>query len=133
MKLLSLFALITLLTVPLFAMNPPNNEQTVLIMLGAPGAGKGTQAVRLSETMKIPQISTGDLFRENMRNQTPIGKKAKDYMDKGQLVPDEVVLDMLFERLKSPDCTTGYILDGFPRTIPQANALINDLLKLTLM
>ncbi len=117
------FALITLLALPLFAMKPAEDPQTVLIMLGAPGAGKGTQAVRLSEKMGIPQISTGDLFRENLRNETPVGQKAKSYMDKGQLVPDEVVLDMLFERIKAPDCQAGYILDGFPRTIPQAEAL----------
>lgn len=123
MKLFALLTLVTLLTVPLFAMKPTERPQTVLIMLGAPGAGKGTQAVRLSEKMGVPQISTGDLFRENLRNQTPIGQKAKSYMDKGQLVPDEVVLDMLFERLKAPDCQSGYILDGFPRTIPQAKAL----------
>ncbi len=119
MKHFVLFALIALLTTPLFAM-PEKHCQTVLIMLGAPGAGKGTQAVRLSEKLGIPQISTGDLFRENMRNNTPIGQKAKSYMDKGELVPDEVVLDMLFERLKADDCQKGYILDGFPRTIPQA-------------
>lgn len=123
MKRFTFFALMTFLTTSLFAMNPSHTQQTVLIMLGAPGAGKGTQSVRLSETLNIPQISTGDLFRENLRNQTPIGLKAKGYMDKGQLVPDEVVLDMLFERLKSADCKKGYILDGFPRTIPQAEAL----------
>ena len=101
-------------------------EQTklrVIIMLGAPGAGKGTQATRLSQKLSIPQISTGDLFRENLRNATPIGKKAKRYMDKGRLVPDEVVLTMLFERLKKPDCQNGYILDGVPRTLHQAEAL----------
>lgn len=123
MKYFSFFALMTFLTISLFAMNPPHTQQTVLIMLGAPGAGKGTQSVRLSEALDIPQISTGDLFRENLRNQTPIGQLAKTYMDKGQLVPDDVVLDMLFERLQSPDCKKGYILDGFPRTIPQAEAL----------
>lgn len=100
-----------------------HSPSVIFIMLGAPGAGKGTQAVRLSERYGIPQISTGDLFRENLRNNTPIGLKARDYMDKGELVPDSVVLDMLFERLKNPDCTNGYILDGFPRTIPQAEAL----------
>lgn len=131
MRVLALFALATLLAVPLFAMNPSENRQTVLIMLGAPGAGKGTQAVRLSEKMGIPQISTGDLFRENLRNQTPVGRKAQEYMDKGQLVPDEIVLDMLFERLKSSDCQSGYILDGFPRTIPQAEALDSRLAKTT--
>ncbi len=123
MKLLGLLALVTLLTIPAFAMKQSDTPKTVIIMLGAPGAGKGTQAVRLSEELCIPQISTGDLFRENLRNNTPIGQKAKEYMDKGQLVPDEVVLDMLFERLKAPDTQKGYILDGFPRTIPQAEAL----------
>jgi len=123
MKHFALLALLTLLAIPLFAMKPAEDRQTVLIMLGAPGAGKGTQAVRLSEKMGIPQISTGDLFRENLRKKTPVGQKAKSYMDQGQLVPDEVVLDMLFERLKEADCQTGYILDGFPRTIPQAEAL----------
>lgn len=123
MKLLGLLALVTLLTIPAFAMKHSEPPKTVIIMLGAPGAGKGTQAVRLSEELCIPQISTGDLFRENLRNNTPIGQKAKEYMDKGQLVPDNVVLDMLFERLKAPDTQKGYILDGFPRTIPQAEAL----------
>lgn len=123
MKRFLLFTLITLLAIPLFAMKPVENSQTVIILLGAPGAGKGTQAVRLTENLGIPQISTGDLFRENMRNASPIGQKAKEYMDKGELVPDEVVLDMLFDRLKAPDCKKGYILDGFPRTIPQAEAL----------
>lgn len=99
------------------------SEQTVLIMLGPPGAGKGTQAVRLSEEYGVPQISTGDLFRENLRNETPVGKRAKSFMDKGELVPDEVVLDMLFDRIAQDDCKEGYILDGFPRTIPQAEAL----------
>lgn len=102
----------------LFAMNPK-----VIIMLGAPGAGKGTQALIISEEHNIPQISTGDLFRENMRNNTPIGQKAKSYMEKGDLVPDEVVLEMLLDRLQKEDCKNGYILDGFPRTLPQAEAL----------
>lgn len=117
------FVLLALLTLPLCAMSPIETQQTVLIILGAPGAGKGTQAVRLSESLEIPQISTGDLFRENLRNETAIGKKAKEYMDSGQLVPDEVVLDMLFDRLQAQDCQTSYILDGFPRTIPQAEVL----------
>ena len=124
MKFFALFALGTLLALSLFfVMKPAKEQQTVLIMLGAPGAGKGTQAIRLSEQLGIPQISTGDLFRENLRNETPIGLKAKSYMDRGQLVPDDVVLDMLFERLIQPDCKRGYILDGFPRTLPQADAL----------
>jgi adenylate kinase len=95
----------------------------IFIMLGAPGAGKGTHAVRLSDQFGLPQISTGDLFRENLRNNTPIGQQAKSYMDQGQLVPDEIVLGMLFERISREDCARGYILDGFPRTIPQAEAL----------
>lgn len=123
MKTFLLFIICGLTAFSLMAMDSSKEQQTVLIMLGAPGAGKGTQAVRLSEKFHIPQISTGDLFRENLRNNTPIGLKAKEYMDKGQLVPDAVVLDMLFERLHASDCSSGYILDGFPRTIPQAEAL----------
>lgn len=111
-----------LLAGSLFAAPIPKS-QTVIIMLGAPGAGKGTQAVRLSERLHLPQISTGDLFRENLKGNTPIGQKAKTFMDRGQLVPDEVVLDMLFDRIGRADCKKGYILDGFPRTIPQAEAL----------
>ena len=101
-----------------------NVRPRVFIMLGAPGAGKGTQAIRLSDRYGIPQISTGDLFRENLKANTPIGMKAKEYMDKGQLVPDAIVLDMLLDRLKRCDCAQGYILDGFPRTIPQAEILM---------
>lgn len=127
MKLLSVFAFITLLfTFPLSAAgNTMNHNQkpVIFIMLGAPGAGKGTQAIRLSDRYGIPQISTGDLFRENLKKNTPIGQKAKEYMDKGQLVPDAVVLDMLFDRLSRSDCAKGYILDGVPRTIPQAEIL----------
>jgi adenylate kinase len=111
-------------TAPCSTMNDPSNSKPVIfILLGAPGAGKGTQAVRLCDRFSIPQISTGDLFRENLKNKTPIGQKAKSYMDSGQLVPDEVVLNMLFDRLAQPDCANGYILDGFPRTIPQAKIL----------
>jgi adenylate kinase len=91
--------------------------------MGPPGAGKGTHAAPLSQHLNIPPISTGDLFRENIRNQTPLGVKAKSFIEKGNLVPDELVLDMLFERVAKPDCKNGYILDGFPRTIPQAEAL----------
>lgn len=113
---------IALLTSVTLMASPLSKPQTVIIMLGAPGAGKGTQAVRLSEQYCIPQISTGDLFRENLKNNTPTGQKAKSYMDAGKLVPDEVVLEMLFDRIQKPDCRKGYILDGFPRTIPQAEA-----------
>lgn len=124
MRVFSLLVTLCLLIQPLSAMN-----QSVFILLGAPGAGKGTQAVRLSQTLEVPQISTGDLFRENLKNKTPIGIKAQGYMDKGELVPDEVVLAMLFERIAQKDCEKGYILDGFPRTLPQAEALDAQLAK----
>lgn len=92
----------------------------VLILLGAPGSGKGTQAVRLAAECGLPHVSTGDLFRANLSEGTPLGAKAKEYMNAGELVPDELVLDMLFDRVAQPDCAQGYILDGFPRTVPQA-------------
>jgi adenylate kinase len=95
----------------------------VLILMGPPGAGKGTHAGPLSEKLGLPHISTGDLFRENIRNQTPLGQKAKNFIDQGKLVPDELVLNMLFDRIQRPDCAHGYILDGFPRTVAQAEAL----------
>lgn len=95
----------------------------VVILLGAPGAGKGTQAVRLSQARALPHVSTGDLLRENVKRGTPLGAQAKGYMDKGQYVPDELVLDMLAERVGAPDCGAGYVLDGFPRTEVQARAL----------
>lgn len=94
-----------------------------IIMLGAPGAGKGTQAKMIAEKYSIPHISTGDIFRANIKNGTELGKKAKFYMDKGQLVPDELTLDLIMDRFKEDDCKNGYVLDGFPRTIPQAEAL----------
>ena len=94
-----------------------------IIMLGAPGAGKGTQAKMLAEKYSIPHISTGDIFRANIKEGTDLGKKAKEYMDKGLLVPDELVVDLVMDRFKADDCKNGYILDGFPRTIPQAEAL----------
>ena len=90
-----------------------------IIMLGAPGAGKGTQAKMIAEKYSIPHISTGDIFRANIKNGTELGKKAKSYMDKGQLVPDELTLDLIMDRFKEDDCKNGYVLDGFPRTIPQ--------------
>ena len=94
-----------------------------IIMLGAPGAGKGTQAKKIAEKYSIPHISTGDIFRANIKNNTELGKKAKTYMDKGELVPDELVVDLIMDRFKEADCANGYVLDGFPRTIPQAEAL----------
>lgn len=94
-----------------------------IIMLGAPGAGKGTQAKMLADKYQIPHISTGDIFRANIKNNTELGQKAKTYMDKGELVPDELVVDLIMDRFKQPDAANGYVLDGFPRTIPQAEAL----------
>ena len=94
-----------------------------IIMLGAPGAGKGTQAKKIAAKYEIPHISTGDIFRANIKNGTELGKKAKTYMDQGLLVPDELVVDLVVDRVNQDDCTKGYVLDGFPRTIPQAEAL----------
>ena len=94
-----------------------------IIMLGAPGAGKGTQAKKIADKYGIPHISTGDIFRANIKNGTELGKKAKAYMDQGALVPDELVVDLVADRVKQPDCEKGYVLDGFPRTIPQAESL----------
>ncbi len=98
-----------------------------IIMLGAPGAGKGTQAKRIADRYKIPHISTGDIFRANIKNGTELGNKAKAYMDQGLLVPDELVVDLVVDRVKQEDCVNGYVFDGFPRTIPQAEALDNAL------
>ena len=94
-----------------------------IIMLGAPGAGKGTQAKMIADKYQIPHISTGDIFRANIKNGTELGKKAKEYMDQGLLVPDELVVDLVVDRLAQEDCVNGCVLDGFPRTIPQAEAL----------
>lgn len=98
-----------------------------IIMLGAPGAGKGTQAKKIADLCNIPHISTGDIFRANIKAGTELGKKAKTYMDAGDLVPDELVCDLVVDRIQQDDCTKGFILDGFPRTIPQAEALTNAL------
>lgn len=94
-----------------------------IIMLGAPGAGKGTQAKRIAEKYQIPHISTGDIFRSNIKEGTELGMKAKTFMDQGMLVPDEITIGMLMDRIQKDDCSKGYILDGFPRTIPQADSL----------
>ena len=101
-----------------------------IIMLGAPGAGKGTQAKKIASKYSIPHISTGDIFRANIKNGTELGKKAKTYMDQGLLVPDELVVDLVVDRVAADDCANGYVLDGFPRTIPQAEALDAALAKL---
>ena len=100
-----------------------------IVMLGAPGAGKGTQAKMIAAKYEIPHISTGDIFRANIKNGTELGKKAKEYMDQGLLVPDELTVDLVIDRLSQEDCQKGYILDGFPRTIPQAKALDEALAK----
>ncbi len=94
-----------------------------IIMLGAPGAGKGTQAKQIADKYSIPHISTGDIFRANIKNGTELGKKAKQYMDQGALVPDELTCDLVMDRIQQDDCKNGFVLDGFPRTIPQAEAL----------
>lgn len=94
-----------------------------IIMLGAPGAGKGTQAKKIAAKYEIPHISTGDIFRANIKEGTELGTRAKAYMDKGELVPDELTCDLVVDRISKPDAANGYVLDGFPRTIPQAEAL----------
>ena len=100
-----------------------------IIMLGAPGAGKGTQAKQIADLYNIPHISTGDIFRANIKQGTELGKKAKSYMDEGALVPDELVCELVVDRIAKDDCKEGFILDGFPRTIPQAQALTEALEK----
>jgi adenylate kinase len=94
-----------------------------LIILGAPGSGKGTQTTKLKAKLNIPAISTGDIFRKEIKEETELGKRIKKYLDSGQLVPDEIVIDVIKERIKQPDCKNGFILDGFPRTLEQAKAL----------
>lgn len=101
-----------------------------IVLLGPPGAGKGTQAVRLVEKYNIPHISTGDIFRKNLKEKTKLGLKAKEYMDKGLLVPDDLVVDIVKSRLMEDDCKEGFLLDGFPRTVEQADALETELNKL---
>lgn len=100
-----------------------------IIMLGAPGAGKGTQAKKIAEKYQIPHVSTGDIFRSNIKEGTELGMKAKGYIDQGGLVPDELTIGMLMDRIQKEDCKNGYVLDGFPRTIPQAESLTNALLE----
>lgn len=121
--------LILILITPIFTMSvlasptPEVKKETlVVILLGPPGAGKGTQAKNLQKALNVPHISTGDLLRANVKEGTPLGKKAKTYMEAGKLVPDALILDMLFARVAEEDCSKGYILDGFPRTLEQAKA-----------
>jgi len=102
-----------------------------IIMLGAPGAGKGTQAKMIAEKYQVPHVSTGDIFRANIKNGTELGMEAKKYMDQGQLVPDELTVKILLDRVAQPDCKNGYVLDGFPRTIPQAEVLDKALAELS--
>lgn len=102
-----------------------SSEKKIVLLQGPPGSGKGTQAVTLAQDLGIPHISTGDLFRENLRNNTPLGQKARAFIEAGKLVPDEIVLDMFYERVEAPDCAGGFLLDGFPRTLAQAEALSN--------
>lgn len=117
------------LFIPLLAMGSmgytqeKTEQQTVIILMGPPGSGKGTQATRISKALQIPHISTGDILRENISKDTDLGRKAKEYMNAGKLVPDDLVLNMLSERVAKPDSTKGYLLDGFPRTIAQGEAL----------
>src|SRR5262249_47411738 len=118
--------MISLMIKPSFASE--QETKLVVILLGPPGSGKGTQAVRLAEALSIPHISTGDIFRYNIKNNTPLGLKVKEYLDKGALVPDSVTLDMLFDRLQQPDCRKGFLLDGVPRTVQQAE-IIQEKLK----
>lgn len=101
-----------------------------IIMLGAPGAGKGTQAKMIADKYGVPHISTGDIFRANIKNGTELGMEAKKYMDQGLLVPDELIVRILLDRVAQDDCKNGYVLDGFPRTIPQAEVLDSELTKL---
>lgn len=106
-------------------------DEMKIIMLGAPGAGKGTQAKMIAEKYQVPHVSTGDIFRANIKNGTELGMEAKKYMDQGQLVPDELTVKILLDRVAQTDCKNGYVLDGFPRTIPQAEVLDKALAELS--
>lgn len=112
----------SVLATPTIELKELKKQTLVVILLGPPGAGKGTQAKMLQRTLDVPHISTGDLLRSNIKEGTSLGFKAKGFMDSGKLVPDDLILDMLFSRVAEKDCTSGYILDGFPRTLDQAKA-----------
>lgn len=127
-----IFAAVAGIAMATIFLSAKGNKPTVIVMLGAPGAGKGTQSVMLSEKLGIPQISTGDLLRDHLKRNSDLGKQAKSYMDGGQLVPDQLVLDMLFNRIAQEDCKKGFILDGFPRTVAQAEALDKQLSSTTI-
>lgn len=122
MKATFLLMMILTLSCPLFAAPSPKGPE-VVILLGAPASGKGTQSTELAKALGIPKVSTGDLLRENIEKKTELGQKAKTFMDAGKLVPDDLVNNMLFDRIAKSDAAQGYILDGFPRTIAQAQAL----------
>lgn len=128
MLFIGLCLFVTSLGSLVLAQDNSSRAQNVVILLGPPGSGKGTQATRLTKELGIPHISTGDLFRENIGQNTELGKRAKTFIEAGKLVPDELVLDMLFDRISRPDCSRGYLLDGFPRTIPQAQAFDSHLI-----
>lgn len=120
------YLLCFLLGMHIFMSQPSFADQNlapVIILLGPPGSGKGTQAARLCQALDIPHISTGDIFRYNIKNNTTLGLKVKEYLDAGRLVPDSVTLEMLFDRLDKPDCKKGYLLDGVPRTVAQGQSL----------
>ena len=115
-----MFTSISPTTLSIFQSQKFRKPPLILILLGPPGVGKGTQSEMLSKTLHLPHISTGDLLRANIKEETPLGKMAKDFVDRGSLVSDSLILDMLFDRVSKQDCERGYILDGFPRTIAQA-------------
>lgn len=125
----TIFYYLIFLMTPCALFSASTDTPQVVIMLGAPASGKGTQAVQLAKHLSIPHISTGDLFRVNIEKNTDLGKKVKKDMDEGKLVPDSLVLEMLFNRISEPDAARGYVLDGFPRTIAQAEALEKKLPK----
>ena len=122
-----LIGLVSLMPISAFSQNVSHavesKKSSVVILLGPPGSGKGTQAARISKALNIPHISTGDLFRFNVKNETELGKKVKEYLDAGKFVPDSLVLGMLYDRLQEADCKNGFLLDGFPRTLGQAEAI----------